>query len=155
MKSLKNAPIKDAQRFKDLFFPFIQQIQSKWKLYALILFGSRARGDFIPCSDYDIIIIADFTESYFKRGDQLLAILPPVAIDFLTYTPSEFRQMFLEGHLTAIDAIREGIALFDADFLHPFLRKYELLEKMGIKVNQCTLSLPELPEHEKSIDSFF
>ncbi|MEM2021451.1 MAG: nucleotidyltransferase domain-containing protein [Zestosphaera sp.] len=50
----------------------IKRIVNSFRVDALILFGSRARGDYKPWSDYDILIIADFKERYSDRMRKIL-----------------------------------------------------------------------------------
>lgn len=48
--------------FGQEIWKIVELLKKKYNLVAVILFGSRARGDFKPWSDYDLLIIADFTE---------------------------------------------------------------------------------------------
>ncbi len=47
---------------KDLLNKMVRRITEKYPTNAIILFGSRARGNYKPRSDYDLLIIADFKE---------------------------------------------------------------------------------------------
>jgi predicted nucleotidyltransferase len=73
----------------------------------LYLFGSRARGDFYPDSDYDLAIVApafdgkDELERYdLIRGD-LREIFGATPVDVVLYTPEEFEQG-AEGFLPSL-----------------------------------------------------
>ncbi|WP_457613901.1 nucleotidyltransferase domain-containing protein [Methanocaldococcus sp.] len=39
---------------------FINKLKEKFKPYKIILFGSRARGEYLEESDYDLIIVSDY-----------------------------------------------------------------------------------------------
>jgi len=91
--------------FEDVFGGMISALQARVPLHAVILFGSHARGQAGPYSDYDIVIIADFEEKYLDRGRWVVQLAPPVPIDIFCYTPAEFEKMFNTYRLTAIDAI--------------------------------------------------
>jgi len=52
-----------------------EKLKENLNLTAVILFGSRARGDYMKWSDYDILIIADFEERYPERINEVLKIL--------------------------------------------------------------------------------
>lgn len=45
----------------------VDRILSRYKVHAIILFGSRARGDWLPDSDYDMLVVADFEEPFLDR----------------------------------------------------------------------------------------
>jgi predicted nucleotidyltransferase len=85
-------------------------------LVALVLFGSRARGDHRPDSDWDILLIArQLPDKPFQRHLYLKRALPAdwrgrVAI--LAKTPAEF-----EAHLPALflDIALDGMILHDTD----------------------------------------
>ena len=51
---------------------YVERVSRKVRLHAVILFGSRARGDYGPWSDYDLLLIGDFKEPYLDRLKTLL-----------------------------------------------------------------------------------
>ena len=81
---------------------------------AVILFGSRARGDHKPWSDYDLLIIANFDEPYLERIKHLIDLLKDVKIPIEPhpYTLEEALSMLKRGNPTLIDALEEGIILY-------------------------------------------
>ena len=98
--------------------PVIASLQKELgdNLVALVLFGSRARGDHRPDSDWDILLIArQLPDKPFQRHLYLKRTLPggwrgQVAI--LAKTPAEF-----EAHLPALflDIALDGMILHDTD----------------------------------------
>ena len=56
--------IKMNSKVKNDLRSFVSKVKKKIKLKCMILFGSRARGDFSPFSDVDLIIIGDFKEEF-------------------------------------------------------------------------------------------
>jgi uncharacterized protein len=86
------------------------------KLVALVLFGSRARGDATEASDWDLLVIArHLPPSLFQRHVQLKALLPVewrAKISLLARTPEEF-----DAHLTSLmlDIALDGIVLDDPE----------------------------------------
>ncbi len=84
------------------------------RLVAVILFGSRARGDASDSSDWDILVIAeDLPSKVFARRALLLQALPQRyrgAISVLAKTPEEF-----EAHLPSLylDIALDGRILYD------------------------------------------
>ena len=51
---------------------YVEKVRGRMKLHAAILFGSRARGDHGPWSDYDLLLIGDFKDPYLERLKILL-----------------------------------------------------------------------------------
>ena len=77
-------------------------------------FGSRARGDFLENSDYDIILVSpDFKNIFFTERVAMLYEFWkffPVEIEPLCYTPEEFERM--KNRIGIVQrAIKEGIEL--------------------------------------------
>jgi predicted nucleotidyltransferase len=85
------------------------------KLQKVILFGSRARGDFNNDSDFDILIIADFQESSWpKRAIQISKSVRAeqefrIPVDYVPVTEWEFENKFLLKN----SVNREGIILYE------------------------------------------
>ncbi len=81
-----------------------------------ILFGSRARGDYLEDSDWDVIIVSeDFMGSPFpERMSPLLLELTVSNVQMFCYTPEEFEEG--EGALGIIGtALGEGVDLIVAE----------------------------------------
>src|SRR6266498_3145223 len=70
-------------------------------LVAVVLFGSRARGDATKTSDWDLLVIArDLPSSPLQRHFQLTTLLPVEwrgQVSLLSYTPEE-----LDARLTSL-----------------------------------------------------
>lgn len=109
------------------------------RLVAVVLFGSRARGDARPDSDWDLLVIADgLPEKRFDRHLSLKRLLPPMyrgAISLIARTPAEF-----EEHLPSLylDIALDGRILHDpqgyaADRL---LSLHRLISHKGLRREQ-------------------
>ncbi|RLE83846.1 MAG: nucleotidyltransferase domain-containing protein, partial [Thermoprotei archaeon] len=92
----------------------IKKLKSRFRIYAIILFGSRARGDWMPWSDYDLLIIADFELDYLDRIGEILEVLADVKlpIEPHPYTLEEVIKMLNRANPLIIDALEEGKLLF-------------------------------------------
>ncbi|MGV9203862.1 MAG: nucleotidyltransferase domain-containing protein [Promethearchaeia archaeon] len=121
------------KRSKEIFAQMIDKIKEHIRLDAFILFGSRARNDYLPHSDYDILIVGSFQKPYLKRGEWVIEYAPSLAIDLFTYTPDEFDTLFHQYNLTAIDAIGEGIPLYGNPFYKKYKKIYLRFKARGMK----------------------
>lgn len=79
----------------------------------VILFGSRARGDFLKNSDYDLIIVSeDFSElSFIKRMSEMYKYWnAEQALEAFCYTPEEFARKSAQIGIVG-EAVKEGIEI--------------------------------------------
>lgn len=101
---------KTDPRIKD----FLKRARKKFNIQKAIFFGSRARGDYLKDSDYDIILVSpDFENIFFtKRIAQRYIFWKhyPLEIEPICYTPEEFKIKSKE-HGIVRQAIKEGIEL--------------------------------------------
>ncbi len=83
-------------------------------LIALILFGSRARGDAAPDSDWDLLLIAEnLPSSPWRRHQEILTLLPREwwhRLNILAHTPAEW---FARVTPLALDIALDGVLLYD------------------------------------------
>ncbi|MEM1747987.1 MAG: nucleotidyltransferase domain-containing protein [Sulfolobales archaeon] len=122
----------------------VKRILSSFKVYAVILFGSRARGDYKPWSDYDILIIADFRERYLDRIGNILELAGNININIEPhpYTLNEAIEMLKKGNPIIIDALSEGIILYSREEFNELLKLYEELLRKGLKKSETSVIIP-------------
>jgi predicted nucleotidyltransferase len=75
----------------------------------VLLYGSLARGDHVPGSDGDLIIVVE--ESQHEPSERPGQFRPPrmgVPVDLTVYTASELARFFAEGLPFLTRALREG-----------------------------------------------
>lgn len=93
---------------------FIRRVKKKFHLEKALLFGSRARGDFLKHSDYDILLVSpDFKGIFFtQRIAKMYAFWKhyPLEIEPLCYTPEEFAQKKRQLGIIR-QAVKEGIEI--------------------------------------------
>ena len=118
---------------------FISKIKNKKMIKSVILFGSRARGDYSPFSDVDLIIIGDFKKKFIMRAFDLL-ILNESRFNFeiFCYTEEEFEKMFVKGNALILDAIFEGIPLEGKNLFNLYKRRMNEMIQKGLKRSSCT-----------------
>jgi predicted nucleotidyltransferase len=93
---------------------------------ACILYGSFVRGDYLPESDIDVLILVQTArKTFLKRTDAFRDFfLPlPMDVDLKVYTREEAEDMIQQGNGYLLEALREGKVLWkrqdiDLDQLH-------------------------------------
>lgn len=96
---------------------FVRRVNEAYRLDRAILFGSRARGDYLNCSDYDIILVSeDFAGVPFPDRISSVGRLWTLhdAVEPLCYTPDEFRKKAGQIGIVRV-AVREGIEIEAAE----------------------------------------
>ncbi|MHA1268423.1 MAG: nucleotidyltransferase domain-containing protein [Candidatus Helarchaeota archaeon] len=118
---------------------FISKIVKEMTIKCIILFGSRARGDFKQYSDVDLIIIGNFSERFLDRSLKLTEKNnSPYNFEIFCYTEQEFKSMFKRGNVIILDAIYEGIPLYGKEFFKIYKDQMNLLIEKGLKRSKCT-----------------
>lgn len=82
----------------------------------IVLFGSRARGNYREDSDYDLLVIMPLArprKTLMAEIDQCLWGLR-IARDILVMSPEEFEQEKMICGTIAREAAKEGIIIYDA-----------------------------------------
>lgn len=117
--------------------PVVSALQHHFgpNLVAVVLFGSRARGDHQPESDWDLLVVArQLPQRTFQRHLHLKRLLPPLwrgQVSILAKTPAEF-----EAGVPALflDIALDGIILYDVDnyMSGRLTRLRELIREAGL-----------------------
>ncbi len=83
----------------------------------IVLFGSRARGDFRPQSDIDILVVQRSDLARHARAMPIYAALAgvasPVDIELVVYTPIEVEEWASADAAFVTTALREGRVLYE------------------------------------------
>lgn len=111
-------------KVKEELDEYIRGLKERLDPKAVILYGSRARGDWKPWSDVDIIVISNkLPKTFFDRWDVLVVHELEIPIEPKGFTPFEFLKMIEECDMTALDAMYEGVVLHDTGFIERARRK--------------------------------
>ena len=89
---------------------FSRDVSRRFRISKAILFGSRARGDALTASDYDILLVSpDFEGVHFteRASGVLRSLTAHFPLDLLCYTPKEFEEKRKQIGIVRV-AVREG-----------------------------------------------
>ena len=103
----------DRRPSHEVLRPFLSSLQQSIGRARVILFGSRARGDAHPNSDYDLLIICSAFSGvrFYDRQVRIYQLLPRnIDVDVICLTPEEFKARSKSLSIIA-EAAREGIEL--------------------------------------------
>jgi len=122
----------------------VERLRREFNVKAVILFGSRARGDWTPWSDFDLLIIADFREKYLDRVGRVLEVVgdTPLDIEPHPYTLEEAAEMLRKCNPLMVDALEEGRVLHATGEYRMLLDIYEELRKKGLRRTETTIVMP-------------
>lgn len=122
----------------------VEYLVKKMNVKAVILFGSRARGDWKSWSDYDILIIANFKEKYLDRLKIVMEILDNISLEIEPhpYTLDEALEMLKKGNPIIVNALEEGKILYSTEDLEKLIETYGELKRRGLRKTETSIVLP-------------
>ncbi|OGS49661.1 MAG: hypothetical protein A3K65_06840 [Euryarchaeota archaeon RBG_16_68_12] len=95
------------------FRRFLGRLQRELHPQVVLLFGSRARGDHRPDSDYDLLVVSNrFRRVPWVQRAALVTVLwdLPLDVEPICLTPAEYRRRRNEISIIG-EAVREGVAV--------------------------------------------
>ncbi len=118
---------------RNLLEEAVRRLREREDLEFVVLFGSRARGDWDPSSDYDLLVGL--------RGEDGRRWVDRVAelsrglrgnIDLFPYSRPEWRRLFRERQLLMLDALEHGRVLFDRGAFARMRRTFKKWREQGL-----------------------
>jgi predicted nucleotidyltransferase len=99
----------------DLISDIVRRIVETAQPDKIILFGSRARGDSRPNSDFDVLVIKESSEPGYRRDAPIYLALAGLnaPVDVLVYTPEEVTDWSAVPQAFVTTALREGKVLYE------------------------------------------
>jgi len=100
---------------KDLIRGIVRRIVDTLQPEKVILFGSQARGDARPNSDFDVLVIKHSDEPRYCRSIPLYVALAdlPVEVEVIVYTPEEVGEWSEVPQAFVTSAVREGTTIYE------------------------------------------
>lgn len=126
-----------------IFIPCLdRKLRQKGGLEFVLLYGSRARGDYRWNSDIDIIVCSEAFEGIrtLDRPDVVYSCPQRGAIEPICYTPREIWQALEDNRLTILDALETGIVLYEQGVLLQQLRQCFANKKSQGLLTQFTIA---------------
>ncbi len=92
-----------------------EEIRRKYRPEKIILFGSAAKGEFEEGSDLDFFIIKETELPRHRRPLEIYQFLDDrgLPIDFIIYTPEEFKERLSLGDFFIKRILKEGEVLYE------------------------------------------
>ena len=99
----------------DLMSDIVRRIVETAQPDKIILFGSRARGDARPDSDFDVLVIKESSEPGYRRDALLYLALVGLnaQVDVMVYTPEEVADWSAVPQAFVTTALREGKVVYE------------------------------------------
>ncbi|MEA3309916.1 MAG: nucleotidyltransferase domain-containing protein [Chloroflexota bacterium] len=93
----------------------VQRILATGTPQKIVLFGSRARGEARPDSDYDLLLIEISDQPRYKRAARYRRVLRGVCLakDIVVWTPEEAAEWRDVPNSFITTAIHEGVLLYE------------------------------------------
>lgn len=92
---------------------FVKKVRAELDPEKIILFGSRAKGDYWKRSDYDFIIVSSAFEGmhWLHRISKVVGLWDSLSdIDALPYTPREFKEKSKTSSVVK-NAVKHGVLI--------------------------------------------
>jgi len=94
---------------------YVGEVVRKLNPNLIILFGSFVTGDINEGSDVDILVVADFKETFLDRIRTLIDLNTfKIPIEPVGYTPEEFNQMKSRRNPFIMEVLEKGKVLYES-----------------------------------------
>lgn len=93
----------------------VSSLKEKYKPEKIILFGSYAGGRLTSTSDIDLLIVKKTTKNFYDRLREVVTLCDyEVGVDFLVYTPEEFKEEAKNNLFFKKEILEKGKVIYDA-----------------------------------------
>jgi len=97
---------------EELFQNYIKLLIRKISRSTILIFGSRARGDFVPYSDYDVAVILTFINDKLELIEKLRRLKPKgLDLDLIVLSINDLRDPIVKSMLSDSKILYDGLGL--------------------------------------------
>ena len=123
---------------------YVKNLVARLETECVVLYGSLARGTYNTASDIDLVVLSEHLPDGFHERLARLQELNSArrAIDAFGYTGEEFEAMLRRGHVTALDAVADGVPLYGVPYFSKVRLIYDELVRRGLRRSPCSWVLP-------------
>lgn len=113
MLELRRIDIERSEEIFEKINDYTKRVVKELDPQQVILFGSFAEGDFNEASDVDVVVVADFRESFHDRIKLLMRLNEfGIPIEPVGYTGEEFEEMRNKGNPFILEVLEKGRTLY-------------------------------------------
>ncbi len=95
-----------------LFQEYVNKIKEAYPRSTIILYGSRARGDYLPYSDYDLAIILESVEDKFRVIEEIRSLKPlGLDLDLIILSPRDLEDPIIKNMLRHSKMLYNGLGV--------------------------------------------
>ncbi|MBI4743990.1 MAG: nucleotidyltransferase domain-containing protein [Actinobacteria bacterium] len=93
----------------------VSSLKEKYKPQKIILFGSCISANLTFTSDIDLLIVKKTNKNFYDRLREVVTLCDyEVGVDFLVYTPEEFREEAKNNLFFQKEILEKGKVIYDA-----------------------------------------
>jgi len=124
--------LRELPRFNSLK-GFVEAIlkQKGDRILSIILFGSMAKGNYTKYSDHDLLVLVSHEELSFKDRLYEYSLASDGWVEPLVYTREEVKSMLGSLHPLILDALKDGLVIYDRGLWNSLKAKFNKLLKGG------------------------
>jgi len=83
---------ENISKSEELLQEFVERVRLAYPRSAIILVGSRARGDHLPYSDYDVVVVLEHVDDKLRLIEELRKLKPRgLSLDLIVVSLEEIR----------------------------------------------------------------
>ncbi len=113
MLKLRRVNIERSEEIFRKIDEYVEEVVKSLNPYLVILFGSFATGDINEGSDVDILVVADFEESFLDRIKKLVDLNKfRIPVEPVGYTLKEFNEMKNRKNAFIIEVVEKGKVMY-------------------------------------------
>ena len=128
--------------------PFLKKVNAKYKLEFAVIFGSRARGDSLKSSDYDVLFVSNESPSdIFQRMSDILGLWEGnVGIEPICFSLDEFEARLKTMNPIVWESLKEGKVVWGEEKFRKYRNRFNAAVEAGYIDISKTIRFLRSPE---------